>query len=217
MDNDKKVRGEITQVMDGCSKSDVGVGTDEFLRIDVACGNNKKSGFIGLDISEYTQCDWICNLNYYPWQYKEIVSRIGGGTQYRELRMIEDNTVGEVFCSHYIEHVKDLRKFAQELYRICRPGAIVTFHAPYYSSIRAMQDPTHVNFISEATFLYWDAEWMKVNKLEHYNMGVNFKSISGKYVYDPEWNTRSSAAREYARRHYINVVSDIEMTLQVVK
>ncbi len=150
----KPVRGHITEVDADCSALDLGK-EKKFLKLDIACGNNKKEGFTGVDIAEETQCDWICNLNYYPWQYKEIVLRHESGIQHKGLQKIEDSSVGEIFCSHYIEHVKDLRKFAAEIYRILIPGGRVTFVAPYYSSIRAMQDPTHVNFISEATFLYW--------------------------------------------------------------
>lgn len=209
--SDKKVRGPLTDVDKDWSASKE-EGT--FLRLDIACGNNKKVGFIGVDIAEQSQCDWICNLNYYPWQYKEIVKRHESGMQYRGLQQIPDDSTGEIFCCHYIEHVKDLKKFAQELYRIMKPGTLVNFIAPYYSSVRAMQDPTHVNFISEQTFLYWDAEWIRVNKLEHYDMRVNFKMQSAKFVFENEWTTRSTAAKEWARKHYINVVQDINIVLK---
>ncbi len=210
---EKPVRGHITEVDADCSARE----QKKYLKLDIACGNSKKEGFIGIDIAEETQCDWICNLNYYPWQYKEIVKRYEGGCQYKELYRIEDSSVGEIHCSHYIEHVKDLRKFAQEIYRILIPGGRVTFIAPYYSSIRAMQDPTHVNFISEATFLYWNKTWIEANKLSHYNMNCDFAVMNHRYIYNPEWASKSSAAKEFARKHYINVVADIEITLQAVK
>jgi len=41
----------------------------------------------------------------------------------------------------------------------------VTFVCPYYSSIRAWQDPTHKRAISEATFLYFDKDWKKPKNL----------------------------------------------------
>ena len=208
----QKVRGPITEVDADCSARE-----KSYVKLDVACGNNKREGFIGLDIAEETEANWLCNLNYYPWQYKEIVKRHESGIQHLPLQKIADSSVGEVFCSHYIEHVKDLKKFAEELHRIMIPGGRVNFIAPYYSSIRAMQDPTHVNFISECTFLYWNKSWMEQNKLMHYNMNCDFVVTSHRYIYYPEWASKSDSAREFARKHYMNVVMDIDITLQAVK
>lgn len=197
---EKDVRGHISEVGSGYEEITPTTSEDAkpVLKLDLACGNNKKEGFIGIDCSSITQADRVMDLEKYPWD-------------------IENDSVYEIHCSHYIEHVSDLRKFAAEIYRILIPGGRVTFHAPYYSSIRATQDPTHKNFISEATFLYWNKAWMDMNHLFHYGMNCNFAIISTKFQFDPAWNARATKAKEWARLHYINVVSDIEVTLQAIK
>lgn len=167
-------------------------------RLDLACGKNKRKGFEGIDISKDTDADIVFSLGKYPWP-------------------IENNSVIEIYCSHYIEHVQEINVFMHELHRICKPGALVSFLAPYYSSIRAMQDFTHKRVISEHTFSYFSQRWLKINKLDHYDIECNFDIQTIKYIYAAEWKNRAEPAKEYARKYNINVVEDIEITLRVVK
>ena len=163
------------------------------LKIDLACGKNKKEGFTGIDIAPGKGVDIVHDLNKYPWPLK-------------------DNSVDEVNISHYVEHTPDLIKFMNELYRIMKPGGKCEIVAPYYSSMRAWQDPTHVRAISEATFLYFNQEWLKTNGLDHYDVSADFDFSYG-YVMSPEWISRSEEAKAFAIRHYINVISDIQVLL----
>ena len=103
-------------------------------RLDVACGSNKTPGFFGVDIAKTKDVDVVWDLEKFPWPFP-------------------DNSVDEIVCNHYIEHTKDLISFMNELYRIMVPGGTAIIRAPYYNSMRAWQDPTHVRAISEATFL----------------------------------------------------------------
>jgi hypothetical protein len=93
-----------------------------------------------------------------------------------------------------------------------KPGGKCEIVAPYYSSMRAWQDPTHVRAISEATFLYFNQEWLKTNGLDHYDVSADFDFSYG-YVMSPEWISRSEEAKAFAIRHYINVISDIQVLL----
>lgn len=57
------------------------------IKVDLACGNNKHGDdWIGVDIVETPSVDIVHNLNQYPWPF-------------------ESNSVDEVHCSHYIEHI----------------------------------------------------------------------------------------------------------------
>lgn len=167
-------------------------------RLDLGCGANKKEGFLGVDISPNVNPDFIHDLNRYPYPF-------------------EDNSVFEIFTSHFIEHVGDIKKFMEECWRILVPMGMMTILAPYYSSVRAFQDYTHVRPISEMTFLYFNKEWMDTNKLDHYGVKCNFEIINNRYYFDPAWEARADAAREWARIHYNNVVLDIETRLRAIK
>ncbi|MFA7062270.1 MAG: tetratricopeptide repeat protein [Pedobacter sp.] len=161
------------------------------LKLDIACGKNKKPGFTGVDIWE--GADIVVDLEKFPWPF-------------------EDNSVDEIFCSHYIEHTPDLISFANELHRILKIGAKAEIIAPYYSSIRAWQDPTHLRAISENTFLYFNKDWRVINRLDHYPIVSDF-DFESSYVIDPTWRDKSEDELKFAIKHYINVVSDIRTIL----
>lgn len=161
------------------------------LKLDIACGKNKKPGFIGVDI--WDGADIVADLEKFPWPFA-------------------DNSVDEIFCSHYIEHTPDLISFANELYRIMKVGAKAEIIAPYYSSIRAWQDPTHLRAISENTFLYFSKKWRSVNKLDHYPITADF-DFECEFLLDKDWQGKEEAELRFAIKHYINVVSDIRALL----
>ena len=161
------------------------------LRLDIACGKTKKQGFTGVDIWE--GADIVMDLEKFPWAF-------------------DDNSVDEIFCSHYIEHTPDLVAFANELYRIMKVGATAEIWAPYYSSIRAWQDPTHLRAISENTFYYFNKKWRILKLLDHYPITTDF-DFKFRYELEPEWQNKDEKEIKFALTHYINVVSDIHVML----
>jgi hypothetical protein len=161
------------------------------MKLDIAAGLKKTEGFTGIDIKEGS--DIVHDLNSYPWP-------------------IEDNSVEEATCNHYIEHVPNLMSFMNEVYRILAPGAKIVITAPYYSSVRSWQDPTHVRAISEMSFLYYNKQWRIDNKLEHYPINCDFDYNYGFSINQP-WASKNEEARNFAVQHYLNVVSDIIVTL----
>lgn len=173
------------------------------IKLNIACGQQKQDGFIGIDKVKTEATDIVWDLESHPWP-------------------IPDNCVDELSCSHYVEHVRDLVPFMDDLYRIMKSPWVnkegekvtskVTIICPYYSSMRAMQDPFHVRPISEASFLYYNKDWRDANKLDHYGIKSNFDFSYG-YQLSPEWATRSQEARDFAIRHYNNVITDIFITM----
>lgn len=169
------------------------------MKLDIACGQNTRQGFKGVDIAPGKGVDFVWDLDKFPWE------------------PFKDNSVEEVHCSHYLEHTTDIMKFMDEIWRICEDGAKVTFISPYYTSMRAWQDPTHKRAISEATFLYFNKEWREQNKLTHYPIKSNFKGERMIVFFAPPWDKKTEEARQFAQQHYWNVVSDILIELRVVK
>lgn len=170
------------------------------VRVNLACGQTKEEGWIGVDVAKCQGVDIVHDLNKLPWPFKS-------------------DSVDEVLVSHYLEHIPldtpkgdGLILFMNELHRILKPGAKATIITPYYTSMRCWQDPTHRRAISEATFLYYNAEWRKINKLDHYPITADFEFQYGYHV-AVDWASRSEEARSFALRHYNNVVNDIQATL----
>ena len=173
------------------------------MKLDLGCGQNKRQGFKGVDIAPGPGVDFVWDLNKYPWQ------------------PFKDNSVEEGNISHYIEHVPDLMSFMNELWRICTPDAKINIVAPYYTSIRAWGDPTHVRAINEWTFLYFTDKWRMdpANKpvVGHYPIKANFDIELMYFFFNPPWDKKSDEAKQFAQQHYWNVVSDIVFELRAVK
>lgn len=142
-------------------------------RLDLAAGQSPREGFEGVDIWPASQ--HVVDLQRYPWPFA-------------------DNSVLELNCSHYIEHIpmemvpivepvtgrlighKDaLFAFFDECYRILVPDGWLHLQWPAHSSNRAFQDPTHRRFIPMETMMYLDANWRKANRLDHYNVECHFE------------------------------------------
>lgn len=169
------------------------------MKLDIACGQNKQKGFKGIDIVPGPEVDFVWDLEKFPWE------------------PIPDESVEEVYVAHYAEHTKDLIAFMNEIYRICAPGAKVTIVGPYYTSIRAWQDPTHTRALSEATWMYYNQNWLKANRLDHYPIKCNFDVTSMIVFFNPPWDKKTEEARQFAQQHYFNVISDILVELKVIK
>jgi len=114
----------------------------QLLRIDIGCGKNKKEGFIGVDQYKIPGVDVVTDLRKrLPWK---------------------NDTVDEVHCSHFIEHLeKDERvAFMNELYRVMKKGAKATLIAPHWCSNRAYGDLTHCwPPVAEMWFYYLSKKW----------------------------------------------------------
>ncbi len=168
------------------------------MKLDLACGQNKRPGFTGVDIAPGEGVDIVHDLETYPWPFK-------------------DHSIEEFHVSHYAEHTKDLMKFMNEIWRIGEAGAKVTIIGPYYTSIRAWQDPTHVRALSEATWQYFNKSWRELNKLDHYPITCDFDITNMVVFFNEPWNQKSEEARRFAQNHYFNAVSDIMVELTVRK
>ncbi len=183
------------------------------LKLSLACGDNKPKGFMGVDIAKTKSADYVQDLLKFPW------------------KQFKTGSVDEIECSHFVEHIPHgdgyndpFFQFFDEIHRILKPATFdpnnpnvpltgfATITCPYYSSMRAWQDPTHQRAISEASFLYLNKQWRVDNRLDHYPVTCDFDFSYG-YVLNPEWQSRSEDARNFAVQHYINSVNDIQVIL----
>lgn len=67
----------------------------------------------------------------------------------------EDNTFDEVLAFSVLEHTKDIIKQFEEIWRVCKNGAIVSIEVPYYNSPDSFRDPTHKSYFTERTMEYF--------------------------------------------------------------
>lgn len=176
-------------------------------KLDIACGQDKKKGFKGIDLSG--DADITHDLNITPWP-------------------IKTNTVEEVNCVHYVEHIPHHRPewgtkdgwfvFFDELHRILKPDGVAEFIHPYVWHARAFWDPTHVRFIHEVTWYYLSRQWREANQLDHYQADCDFEvvTIEGVGLSD-ESNSWNQERQQFSRNHYINLIPDLHVIIRAVK
>lgn len=175
----------------------------KMIRLDIACGQNKQKGYTGIDIAG--DADIVHNLNEFPWP-------------------IDTGSVKEVWCSHYAEHIPHFRPgwekdgwwlFFDEVQRICKKNAKLTFVHPYVKSDRAFWDPTHVRFIHETTWYYLDRDWREAQGLGHYDTTTDFEVvlIQGTGI-DQNTQMRTLEVQAERRNYYWNVIPDLIVELR---
>jgi len=105
--------------------------------LDLGCGNKKREGAVGIDFNGRTAADIIHDLNVFPYP-------------------LEDSSFDEIYLDNTLEHLNDVIRVMEEVYRICKPGGLVKIIVPYFRSTWAFIDPTHKHFFTVNSFAYFD-------------------------------------------------------------
>lgn len=163
------------------------------MKLDIGCGKNCKEGFEGIDAIDFGQ------------------KHVGNATDI--LKSFEENTVEEVYCSHFIEHLTwpERVDFLNELYRVMQVGAKCTLILPHWNSCRYYGDPTHKEPMSEFAFYYLAKEWREQNA-PHVDYTCDFEAVWG-YSMHPSVVTRNQEYQQFAMANYKEAIMDVHATL----
>lgn len=174
----------------------------EAIKLDIGCGKNKKPDFIGVDQYAMEGVDVVHDVRIAPWPW-------------------EDNSVEEVHCSHFLEHLtgKERIGFLNELYRVMKPGAKATIITPHWCSNRAYGDFTHQwPPVSEMSFYYLSKEWRKT-QAPHTDSEINpegytcdFAATWG-YSFTNDLAVRNQEYQQFALMNYKEAAQDLHATL----
>lgn len=177
------------------------------MKLNLGCGQNRMEGYVNTDKEPLVEPDVVMDLEDFPWPF-------------------DDDSVDEVVANHVLEHVgADPQVFLgvmQELYRVCRPGALLRIAVPHPRHDNFLSDPTHVRAITPMTMQLFS----KANCLEWKRLGgantplalyadVDFElrevttTVEDKYLHEPD------LAGLIERSN--NVASEYRMLLQVIK
>jgi len=111
---------------------------------DIGCGANKQGkDWFGIDYRALPGVDLVQDLESFPWK-------------------VPSESFNTAVANHVIEHINPSHgifiSFMNEAWRILKPGGEFIIGAPYATSTGMYRDPTHVNFINEETWSYFDPE-----------------------------------------------------------
>lgn len=157
--------------------------------IDMGCSSAKIDGALGFDRVAQPGVNVVCDFE-------------------RQLP-IRTSSVDGVHLSHIIEHIRNLIPFMEEVCRVCKAGAEVRVVAPYYTSRGAFRDPTHVRFIAEDTFQYFEPPTIRGPE-------KHFRIERIEYDYRKPFRFFPRYVQKRCRRYLWNVVDNLTVILRVV-
>lgn len=180
------------------------------MKIDIGAGNIRHSGFITIDFDKNSAADHILDLE-------------------KDKLPFNDNSIEFVIAHHVLEHLGDgYFHCLQELYRVCKHGAVIDIRVPHPTHNTFLADPTHKRPITELGLQLFSKKFnqlCKQNKSPSSQLGdfynVDFEILDYKYIPDDKFAIKASnmtfdQLTEYANEH-INVISEIYIKLIVIK
>jgi ubiquinone/menaquinone biosynthesis C-methylase UbiE len=135
-------------------------------KLNLGCGKDIKKDYINVDIHKLKGVDKIVDLN--------------------QKLPFKDNFFDEVFCSHVLEHSKDLNFTLKEIYRILKKDGKLIAIVPHFTNSGFFSDPTHKYFFTFETFYYF----VKYSYFNYY-YDFGFKKINQKIIFGKKyalWN-----------------------------
>jgi SAM-dependent methyltransferase len=177
------------------------------VKLNLGCGQNRLDGYVNTDREPAVEPDVVMDLEEFPWPF-------------------EDDSVDEVIAKHVLEHVgAEANVFIgvmQELYRVCRGGALIRIAVPHPRHDFFLDDPTHVRAItphtlqlfSKANCLDWKRLGASNSPLAFY-AGVDFE-LRESHVIVEEKHRKEPNLKDMLER-YNNIATEYQMVLEVIK
>jgi len=116
------------------------------MKLNLWAWANCLDGYVNMDIVALPGIDTVHDMESFPFPFA-------------------DNTFDEIYCSHVLEHVKNLTDTMYEIVRICKPWARIKVKVPYFANPNGWSDPTHYRLFTSNTFNYYTKECY-YNKLD---------------------------------------------------
>jgi hypothetical protein len=184
----------------------------KFKKINLGCGFNKLNGFTNVDRSDICNPDQIMDLEKLPWA-------------------IPDNEYSHIVAKDILEHLRgDFCDYMKELYRISENGAVWEIQFPHPRSDHAIDDPTHVRFLSEKTFKLFDR--LEIKRLVQqgfsesylaFEHDIDINVLEIKYEFNEYWkelvkNKKMTEEQVYDALNFSNnVAQSVILLIQVHK
>jgi hypothetical protein len=180
------------------------------MKINLGAGDTKYDGFLNCDYDARTKPDFQFDMERDKWP-------------------IEDNVVEQVIAHHVFEHMGEgYFHCLQELYRVCKHGAIIDIRVPHPRHDYYLNDPTHrrpitPDGLSLFSRKYNDAcieQSAAASRLGYY-FDVDFEVVDVNEIPDPMYlkafeGMQADQARRYIHEHN-NIVMEYHIRMVAVK
>ena len=110
------------------------------MKIDLGCGRVKQEGWFGIDCQNLPGVDLVCDCNL-PIP-------------------LEDNCADEIRAMDFLEHIDNHKRIhiMTEIWRLLKPGGILTSSTPSTDGRGAFCDPSHFSFWNILSFDYYTSD-----------------------------------------------------------
>ena len=177
------------------------------MKLNLGCGQNRLDGYVNADREPAVEPDVVMDMEDCPWPF-------------------DTGSVDEVVASHVLEHVgadpQAFIRIMQELYRVCRGGAIIHVAVPHPRHDSFLGDPTHVRAVTPTMLALFSkrncAEFKKAgaaNTPLAVYAGVDFEMVSVDVGVEPAFAGHPDL--EQMKQHWYNVATEYRMVLKVIK
>jgi len=102
-------------------------------KLNFGCGRKIKEGWVNVDIQKGGGIDKSFDFNKFPYPFKA-------------------NTFDYVLLTEVLEHLDDIKKVMNELWRLCKKNAVIEVFVPYWNHRVAHNAPDHKHYFNVRTF-----------------------------------------------------------------
>lgn len=181
-------------------------------KLNLGCGPGILENYVNLDIVKGPGVDVVHDMEKFPYPF-------------------DDNTFEGIKCSHILEHMNNLNKVIDELWRITKNGGIIKIYSPYALGTMFFGDPSHKTPICYRTFENYNIDNPSINKyMTNFGSPSRFKILNRQIMFSVHASIRGKRVlkfmdyiinfcpRLYERFFYAILPAEmIYIELQVVK
>lgn len=141
------------------------------LKLNLGCGRKVfKNNFINADISQLAEADIICD--------------------FEQSLPFKNNVFDGIYADNIIEHLSDVIKIMNEIWRVLREDGLLEIIVPHEKSCWANADPTHKNRFNEFSFEYFLKNSRVVDKRLKESYGISTAFSLCKFFYSDSYDGR---------------------------
>lgn len=180
------------------------------MKINLGSGTKRYPGYVTIDSDAGSKPDYVLDLE-------------------QDRLPFDDNTVEEVLAHHILEHLgPGFFHCVREIYRVCKPSAVIDVQVPHPRHDTFLIDPTHCRPIYPHTLDMFSKERnrrdMAAGGCETplgFIHNVDMRVVDHNFTLDDYWRAQfqqfSEEQCEHAARTFNNVILAIDIKWQVVK
>lgn len=180
------------------------------MKLNIGAGDTRYEGFLNIDYDARCKPDFQLDIE-------------------KDKLPIEDNTVDEVVAHHVLEHMGEgYFHCLQELYRVCKHGALINIRVPHCRHDYFLNDPTHRRPITpEGLQLFskkYNDECISQNAAASrlgYYYNVDFEILDVQNIPDDRYRDAFEGKLKEEVEQYIsernNIIMEVQILLVVVK